>query len=640
MFVLFEEDGTFRAGTVLADNDATLQVENMHGKRIKLKRAHVLLEFRAPEADVLLASAQAGAEEIDVEFLWEVCGDEEFGFAELAAEYHGRPPDAVEATAILLRLHSAPVWFHRKGKGRFRKAPEEILRAALAGLEKKRLQAEAIERMRAELVGGSLPAELAALMPQALYRPDRNRIEIKALEAACVDSGLSAARLLLKCGALASSYEFHYNRFLFEHFPEGTAFPAYDAPQLPAELPLAEVAAFSIDDAATTEIDDAFSVLALPGGGWRIGIHIAAPGLGFARGSDLDAIARRRLSTVYMPGSKITMLPDEVVRAYTLSAGGDRPALSLYLDLTPGLAIVSEESRIERVPIVANLRHEDIEPLFNDVTVHAEDAQADGTEFPWKRELTLLWDLATILEAGRGKAAGNEDRIDFSFSVDWSVDTADGPGEVRIGRRARGSPLDKLVSELMIHANVTWGRWLDASGVPGLYRVQGGGKVRMTTVAGPHEGLGVDCYAWSSSPLRRYVDLVNQWQIIAMLREEAPAFAPKSADLMAALRDFELTYADYAEFQRSMERYWCLRWLRQQGRGEVKAIVLRENVVRLEEVPLVFKVPSMPLQMPGSRVQLFVERTDLLDIEVEARFVRTLSEPDPDSVAELGFGTA
>ena len=96
---------------------------------------------------------------------------------------------------MLLRLHAAPIWFHRKGKGRFRKAPAEILQAALAGLEKKRQQAAAIEHMRAELVDGRLPPELAALLPQALYRPDRNRSEIKALEAACVDTGLSAARL-------------------------------------------------------------------------------------------------------------------------------------------------------------------------------------------------------------------------------------------------------------------------------------------------------------------------------------------------------------------------------------------------------------------------------------------------------------
>jgi len=635
MFVLYEEDGAFKAGTVLADNDATLQIENTHGKRVKLKRAHVLLEFREPAPAELLARAEAGAEELDTEFLWEVCGDDEFTFADFAAEYQGRPPNAVESAAVLLRLHSAPIWFHRKGRGRFRKAPAEILQAALAGLEKKRLQAAAIEHMRTELVAGRLPPEIRTLLPQALYRPDRNRPEVKALEAACVDTGLSAARLLLACGALASSYELHYNRFLFEHFPEGVDFPAVAAPPMPAGLPRADVAAFSIDDASTTEIDDAFSVTPRSGGGWRVGIHIAAPALGFTRGSELDAIARRRLSTVYMPGNKITMLPDEVVHTFTLAEGRDCPAVSLYLDLTPGLAIVGEESRVELVPIVANLRHHDIEPVFNDDTVHG-----DGPDFAWKRELTLLWDLATILEAGRGKAAGNEDRIDYSFSVDWTEDTADGPGRISIGRRSRGSPMDKLVAELMIHANMTWGKLLDAAGVPGLYRAQGGGKVRMTTVAAPHEGLGVDCYAWSSSPLRRYVDLVNQWQIVSVLQAREPAFAPKSAELMAAMRDFELTYAEYAEFQRGMERYWCLRWLRQHDRGEVEATVLRENVVRLSEIPLVFRVPSMPLQMPGSRVRLVVERTDLLDVEVDARFVRTLSEPDPETVTEPGFGFA
>ncbi|HNS93732.1 MAG TPA: RNB domain-containing ribonuclease, partial [Thauera sp.] len=575
MFVLYEEDGAFKAGTILADNDATLQVENTHGKRVKLKRANVLLEFRDPGPSDLLARAEAAADELDIEFLWEVCGDEEFAYADFAAEYQGHTPTAVESAAILLRLHSAPIWFHRKGKGRFRKAPADILQAALAGLEKKRQQAAAIEHMRTELVAGRLPAELAALLPQALYRPDRNRPEIKALEAACVDSGLSAARLLLKCGALASSYDFHYNRFLFQNFPEGPDFPAFEPPVTPADLPRAEVAAFSIDDASTTEIDDAFSVTPRPEGGWRIGIHIAAPALGFARGSGLDAIARRRLSTVYMPGNKITMLPDEVVQGFTLAEGRDCPAVSLYLDVTPGLAIVAEHSRVEMVPIVANLRHHDIEPVFNDETVHTGLA-----DFPWKQELSLLWDLATVLEAGRGKAGGNEDRIDFGFSVDWNIDTADGPGHVSISRRLRGSPMDKLVAELMIYANMTWGKLLDASGIPGLYRAQGGGKVRMTTVAAPHEGLGVDCYAWSSSPLRRYVDLVNQWQIVSVLQGTDPAFAPKSAELMAAMRDFELTYAEYAEFQRGMERYWCLRWLRQHGRGEVEATVLRENVVR------------------------------------------------------------
>ncbi|MCL1825932.1 MAG: RNB domain-containing ribonuclease [Betaproteobacteria bacterium] len=632
MFVLFEEGGSFKAGTVRADNDSSLQVDNTHGKRVKLKRANVLLEFREPAPADLLARAEAAAAEFDTDFLWSVCGDEEFAFTEFAADYYGHTPNAAEAAAMLFSLHAAPMWFHRRGKGRFRKAPEDILRAAKAGMEKKRLQAEAIERMRAELAARRLPIEFGGMVPQLLYRPDRNSIEAKALEAACIDAGLSAARLLLECGALPSSHDYHYRRFLFEQFPEGTDFPAFDPPVFPTALPCADVAAFSIDDASTTEIDDAFSVTPQPDGGWKIGIHIAAPALGFMRGSTLDAIARRRLSTVYMPGGKITMLPDDVVSAFTLSAGRTCYAMSLYLDVRADLTVLGHESRIECVPVVANLRHHDIEPIFNETAL-----TKGGPDFPWKKELTLLWELATVLEAGRGKPSGNANQVDHTFSVDWERNSPDGPGVIAIGKRLRGSPLEKLVAELMIFANSTWGQLLDEAGVPGLYRVQGGGKVRMATVAAPHEGLGVDCYAWSSSPLRRYADLVNQWQIAAVLNGTAPAFAPRSTDLLEAMRDFELAYAEYSEFQRRIERYWCVRWLRQNDVHTTEAFVLRDNLVRLIDIPLVFRVPSLPPQLPGSKISLIIAGSDLIDVEIDARYLATLSEPGPEAWGETDY---
>ncbi|MDD2988512.1 MAG: RNB domain-containing ribonuclease [Zoogloea sp.] len=630
MNLLFEEDGAFKTGTILTDNDASLQVETPHGKRLKLKSKDVLMRFAQPSAGELLERAEAEAEGFDTEFLWEVCGDDEFVFTDFAKEYFGHPPTPIESTAILLRLHAAPIYFHRKGRGRFRKAPAEILQAALAGLEKKRLQAAAVERMRDELLAGRLPEELQPMVRQLLYKPDRNRLETKALEAACAENGQSPARLLLSCGALASSHELHFDRFLFEYFPAGTDFPAVDDPVAPSELPVAAVRAFSIDDAATTEIDDAFSVTPTDAG-WRIGIHIAAPGLGFGRESGLDGIARQRLSTVYMPGNKITMLPESIVERFTLGEGRDCPALSLYLEVSRDLIVTGNHSCIERVPVVANLRHHDIEPVFNDTTL-AEG----GPDFPWKAELNLLWELATVLEAGRGKPAANQNLVDYNFSVDWSISTEDGPGRIEIGRRPRGSPLDKLVAELMIAANSTWGKALAEAGIPALYRAQTGGKVRMTTAAAPHEGLGVDCYAWSSSPLRRYVDLVNQWQLIAWLQGSMPAFPPKSPDLIAAMRDFELTYTAYAEFQRGMERYWCLRWLRQAGHPAMSARVLRESLVRLEEIPLVFKVPSLPTLPPGTRVRLAIDSTDLIDVEVRATYLETLaaSSGEPIEVDE------
>lgn len=628
MNVLFEEDGAFKAGVVLADQTTSLQVELPSGKRSKVKAANVLLRFDGMAPAELMNRAETGAEEIESEFLWEVCPDEEFGFEALAEEYQGHKPTPAEAAAVLLRLHSAPIYFHRKGKGRFRKAPPEILQAALAGAEKKRQQAAAAERMVEELKAGKLPEEFAPLLQQMLYKPDRNRLEVKALESACAELGLSTPKLLQHCGALNDTHEYHLGKFLFEYFPKGTDHGAFDAPTLPADLPVADVRAFSIDDAHTTEIDDAFSVVFKPDGGMTVGIHIAAPSLGITPDSTLGKIARQRLSTVYMPGRKITMLPDAVVESFTLAEGRTAPALSLYLDVAADLRILSHETRIEAVPIAANLRHHDVEPLFNEETL------ATGLgDFPFAQELKRLWELATVLEAGRG-AAGQQNRKDYNFIVDWEQTTPFGPGHIEIGQRPRGSPLDTLVAELMIVANFTWGKRLSEGGVPGLYRVQTAGKVRMSTVAGPHEGMGVDCYAWSSSPLRRYVDLVNQWQLISLLREEKPPFPPKSADLIAALRDFELTYAAYAEFQRNMERYWCLRWLAQNQVQDVTASVIRESLVRLDDVPLVIKVPSVPALDRGVGVRIAIESVDLLDAEAHARYLELLDSAPSD--ADLG----
>jgi exoribonuclease-2 len=623
MHVLFEEDGAFKTATILTDNDASLQVETASGKRAKIKSANVMLRYLSPAPGELLEQAEALAEGIEQEFLWECAADGEFSFCDFADDYFGHKAAPVEASALLLALHSAPIYFHRKGKGRFRKAPADILAAALAGLEKKRQQALAITRMVDELKACTLPAEFVPLLGQLLYKPDRNRGETKALEAACAETGLSAPHLLEKCGAIRSAHDYHFQRFLLEYFPGGTGFPETELPAAPAGLPRASVQAFSIDDAATTEIDDAFSLQTLPGLGWRVGIHIAAPCLGFAPGSALDEMARERLSTVYMPGNKITMLPDVAVERFTLAAGRDCPAVSLYLTVTPEFEITSHESRIEIVPIVANLRHHDIEPLFNEISI------ADGlADFQFRDELKTLWQFANACEGRRGKPSAMQGNNDYNFTIEGDLAEPESC-RVDIAERKRGSPLDKLVAELMIVANSTWGGLLAEKGIPAIYRAQTGGKVRMTTSPQPHEGLGVAQYAWSSSPLRRYVDLINQWQLIACLNGETPHFKAKSDALFAAMRDFDLTYAAYAEFQRGMERYWCLRWLRQEDVQTIDATIRRENLVKLDHLPLLQRVPSAPELKTGQRIRLNIETVDYLTLELNCRYSETLGLAAP-----------
>jgi exoribonuclease-2 len=608
MNVLYEETGCFKVGAVLTESDASLQVEAPHGKRNKIKTASVLLRFQAPPLAELMNKAEALAAEIDTEFLWQCCGESEFGFADLAREYCGHAPNALEAAAILFKLHSAPMYFYRKGKGRFRAAPADTLKAALAGIEKKRLQEVQIHTWADALQRGNVPDALQAILPQLLYRPDRGRIETKALELACEASGLSAAKLFDRAGVLPSSHDYHLKAFLFEYFPRDSGEFESIAADEPPGLPSADVAAFSLDDASTTEIDDAFSLTRLANGRYRVGIHIAAPALGFAPGSELDKIARARLSTVYIPGQKITMLPPRVIERYTLSEGRECPAVSLYLDINPlSHAVEGQDTRVERVKIAANLRHHQVEAL--------DAAFLAGEErgvLPFEAELFFLWQLALELEAARGKPAAHQDRIDYNFYVEDE--------RVSIVERRRGAPLDKLVSELMISANNNWGRLLADRGVPAIYRAQSNGKVRMTTVPSPHQGLGVSHYVWSSSPLRRYIDLLNQWQLLACLSGTKPPFGKNSAELQAALREFELTYAAYDEFQGKMEHYWCLRWLLQQHVTLSKAQVLRDNLVKFERIPLYVRVPSLPELEVGSRVLLEIEGVDLIDNSVKARY--------------------
>lgn len=638
-YVLFEEGGHFRAATIQSDQNTTLQVELPGGKRQKLKVAQVLLRFRDPAPVQLLPMAEPLAADMDPAFLWECAPEAEFAVAELAADYYGHAPSATESTALLLAMHNAPLYFHRRGKGVFRRAPPDILKAALAGQEKKRLQAEAIERMAAQLVAGTLPTELADQIESLLVQPDRNRLEVKAFEAACAETKESPAALLLRCGAFPDAYHWHYRRFVAERFPKGTGFPDLPEPAAYGNLPLADVQAVSIDDANTTEIDDALSVQRLPGIGWRFGIHIAAPGLGILPGSVHDGVARARLSTVYMPGHKITMLPDDLVARFTLAAGTPCPAVSLYVTADEQFEILNHESRVERVPIVANLRLHEIEPHMDAEALNRGDIPSCA----YGETLLTLWRFAAACAGRRGKPASQAGLHDYHYQIDGPLhDKSTGaildPASchVHIEARKRGSPVDMLVAELMILANATWGQLLAEKSIPGLYRAQVGGKVRMTTSALPHEGLGVACYAWSTSPLRRYADLINQWQLIAALTAKTAPFAPRSAELFAAMRDFDLTYAGYADFQRRMERYWCLRWLQQTDTSRFEGTLMRHVPnVRVDGLPLVVAVPSAPELPPGSRISLTLADPDLLDLSIQTRFESVLSADAADTGEDL-----
>ena len=642
MFVLFEEAGKHLAGRVLLETDSSLQVELDSGKRVKVKAANALVKFEKPAPADLMVAAQKLSHDIDLELAWEFASEEEFGFSELARDYFSadpsKPASLEQQCAALFRLFDAPHYFRRAGKGKFKKAPLEILQLALAAIEKKKQAALQITAWATELAAGTCPEPIREQLYKILFKPDKNTSEYKAVVEAAKSTHTAPLDLLQRCGAIASPYQFHYKRFLFENFPKGTGFPALTAPQHSETLPLAKIRAFSIDDSATTEIDDALSVDGLGTGSVTLGIHIAAPGLAVLPASPIDQLGRARLSTVYMPGYKLTMLPDAVVQNYTLQAGRDCPAVSLYITLDERtLAITASVTRLELVPIAANLRHDVLDSTFTEAFFNAADSIAASAHIDWSRELIFLHRLAKHLKAEREVVRGkpeNFNRPDYNFKLDNpSGQEPVGNETVTITIRQRGAPLDLIVAEAMILANSTWGNWLAEHGVPGIYRSQAslapGVKVRMGTKALPHAGLGVKSYAWSTSPLRRYTDLVNQWQIIACVKNGRAAalvapFKPKDAELFSIISGFDAAYSAYNAYQNGIERYWTLKYLQQNNISEITATAFKDHLVRADDLPLVLPA-SGALGLPrGAKVRIKLGKIDEITLDITGAVLERL----------------
>ena len=601
MNIFYEESGQFKVAAIVQKNDATYQVDTQHGKRTKVKANNVFAEFDGDMA-AFLENAQVQAADIDTDLLWEVCGEEEFSAEAIAEEYYGHAPTKTELAATLIALYAAPMYFYKKAKGVFKAAPEETLKQALAAIERKKQQDAQIDAWAEALKRGEMPSEIAADLKTILHAPDKQSLTYKAFTKAADALKTSAYELAKKTGGITSIPQYLQDGFEIKYFPKGTGFPDLPLPEMP-DLPKADVTAFSIDDESTTEVDDALSLTDLGNGTKRVGIHIAAPSLAIKPGDKMEKNIMERLSTVYFPGGKITMLPENWIAAFSLDAGAYRPAVSIYFDVDGEFNIGEPTCKIEAVNIAENLRIQAIEPHFN-----AETGLDEAGEMMFAHHQDLIWlhQFAVALQKARGKY-----EPDRAPQYDYSIEL-DEAGKVSVVRRERGSPIDMLVSEMMILANSTWAQMLHDNDLPGLFRVQPAGKVRMSTKSEPHIGMGVQHYGWFTSPLRRAADYINQKQLLSLIDDTAePLFQQSDAELFAALRDFDTAYAAYADFQRQMEAYWSLVYLQQQGTNELTATILKEDLVRIEGLPLVTRATGIPFDaLPKSQVLLKITELD------------------------------
>ncbi len=642
--VLYEEKGQHHCAIVVTQKGATFEVQQGHatsGKTQKVKAHQVLLNFDDKTApDQIMLAAQAESATLDSDFLWEALPQAGltiqahptgFSFLDAAHEYFGENCSRIQEIATLLALHRAPIYFSRHGGGRYLCSTPELLQAAKDGIAR-RAQQQAIQAQFVEsLLKDTVPPEIAAMATALLNSPDKKTLEYQAVMQAAKVLNLTLPQCLLRWGLIASTYDYHRYIFLAEMFPEGLEFPAtLPALTLPQDLPLASVGAFSIDDQNTTEIDDAFSVEYLPDGATRIGIHIAVPSVVMTPDDAYDHIARARYSTLYAPGEKITMLPDVLVTQFSLQEGQDIPVMSLYLECAADGSFGRTQSKLERVRILHNLRTNQLDSL---VTLESLEADTPTDAYPCAAELAQLWRGAKSLYQQRqdarvsyGLTPEKGQRTEYHFYVERVEDQA--MPRINITPRLRGAPLDLIVAEWMIFANRTWAQWLSELDVPAIFRTQSNFKVRMQTQSAPHHGLGVAHYFWATSPLRRYTDMVNQWQLLVAITHgtAAPLFAPfkaKSSTLFGIISGFEATYQSYQQYQRKMENFWCLRWLQQQYDFSattpisITARVLMSDSVILEDIPLMIKIA--PHTYPrDTRVRIQILTIDEIMVSVNA----------------------
>lgn len=631
MNVIFEEGGQFRVARVLSETEANYQIELSTGKRSKVKRNNVIFEFAkepCPIADIL-PKAQELADEIDAAFLWEFASQEDFKVEDLALDYYGHEPEIIEKLALLLQLHASPIYFHRRGKGQYRAAPPEILEAALAAVEKKRLQEEQQTKWTESLVNFELPEEMAADAKTFLTEPNKNTLQWKAFENALSRSGLNIKEMLLKLGVYKNELAITLAGFLEKHFPKGYETPELPLPKLP-ELPLAEIEAYSIDNDFTTEIDDAFSVKHLEDETYQFGVHIAAPALVVTKDSELDLAARKRMSTIYLPGQKITMQGENLIEAFSLNAGEVKPCISLYIvaNLESG-EIISNESKVESIKVKENLRLS----MFDDELLTATNLADESVAIPYDFLIRPLWRLTRHLSAKRDEVRGYpETNKGHEFSFILHGDWQDQDAEIELVQRRRDLPIDMLIGEMMIYTNVLWAGTLSHLKVPGIFRTQQFGRAKQSSHAIPHQTMGVPQYAWMTSPLRRYVDLLNQQQLISAIQHgvSAPLVAPyknKDVDLLVVMTSFDTLNQQWRNFQDTVERFWALRWLQQQGIEEAEATVIRDSLVRLNIAPLTLLVDGLPEYERGTVIKIKIEAINLLKLNTESQFLEFIAEP-------------
>ena len=606
-YIVISDNGQYKIAQVIESYKNQYQVklylENLT-KKIKLNQ--VIYQI---EDDIALFSQQLNQliPQIDTQLLYELIDENGLNMHihELAKLYFGENPSTMQTTSILFKLTLDNTLFHNYQDGYFRKYSFEEQQLRIQISQKQKLAQEEFDHyftlFTQAIINNQTIDNINIDILKLLHKPDKHSQIYKALQSASANLKLSPIEICYKTQLIKDIAQFFTKIFIYDNFPNGIQNTLEISNSCTSDYQeRLDLIVFSIDDTNTTEIDDAFSV-EITANGYIIGVHIAAPALN----SSLAPIVSQNISTVYFPGNKITMLPEDVIQHYSLNEGKTSTVVSIYFVLDHEFNILEYTSKINIVKIATNLRIETLETWFN---IESIDML---TNHPYENELKILYKFALKLEEKRGKPSVNTLFTDYSFSFDQD--------KISIKPRFRGNPIDKLVSELMILANCSWGRLLTNAFIPAIYRVkQPNYPVKMTLTPDSHTGLNVDYYTWATSPLRRSSDYINQKQIISLICQTKDFYSATNPTLLSVVDNFDAKYSKYLDFQNKMEKYWSLKYLLQENINEVDSIVIYKSTVQLIGVPLEIDLTNVSCIKPkGTQLKLRIYNINLATLNFD-----------------------
>jgi exoribonuclease-2 len=363
----------------------------------------------------------------------------------------------------------------------------------------------------------------------------------------------------------------------------------------------------TVDAATTQDIDDGFWV-AREKEGWRVLLALACPALGWSFGSALDEAVRHRFSSLYLPEGTSHMLPERLgTDAFSLRAGEPRPALVIECTVNPEGIPTTCAPRLRRACVAANTTYEAVEQHL--------DAQSSSM---------LAEALAAATALRQHRIA--EGAVITEQSEPYIFLEGDGP-LVRIRTMASTPRAQTIVSEFMILANSVLAAWGQEIGLPLLFRTQNItvpaecagvwsephdiyrvvgrlGPSLLETTPRRHATVAANPYATITSPLRRYVDLVNMAQILAATQGQSPIFS--QADLEALLPALCQRAELVGQVQRARTRYWKFEYLRQRAKNrQFPAIIVDATpVVATVAMPDLCLFLKAPRKVFGDKLRL------------------------------------